>query len=1333
MFWKYVILICTVQIFLTAIGVLALPSLESYPDVTIIQSDQQTLIFEWQPQDFRLKTLATAQGDFQSVSFYGASTLNETGKPDIPWREITIGIPQDAKISVQAMEQESESFTSVRLGPVPRLFKDKNGVDAADYTFDPDVYNHYDYAPQSLLRLDEPTRFRDIAAQNIHLTPLHYNPLSKTLIFFKKIRVQINYNKAIITSKSYTQRGKLDQLYEQMFLNFEQAKYWQIEAPARLRKPLTLPSGTWYRIAVRTDGLYKITPAALQSAGINTADLSVNSLQMFNNGGHMLNIQVNSAYYNPPFTSEIPIMVQDVNQNGLFDGSDYVLFYGKHVNGWFYDSASKDFTFHQHLYATENYYWLTVSGSNGSRMTKQILAEQPSAQAADFFYDRYHFEDDLYNLLASGPDWYGYRFFGRSAAYSKDFDIITNDASGAQPQLLVQLKGGSGVDYGDDLRYRYTFNIYFNNQLQFANYSFSEEARTTIQKSLAEGTILNNGKNTINFQYSGNLDGCIAHLDWFELFYPRAFNAVNDQLAFFTKEYNQDRRYRVGGFASVNDIFVFDVSNPANPVILRENMSPLNGEITFDLGALANHKNLLVSSLSSAAIRPVTSLTPVKFGQDLLSTANQADFLIITHKTFVSYAQQLADRRTHLKSKVVSTDDIYMNFNSGVQDPTALRNFIRYAYYNWQKDAPSYVLLFGDATYDYRNINLRDTMRVPTYEIYDAGEIDSRCTDNYFVDLDFNSNDLFISISPDLAIGRLPIESVVDAERIMEKIIRYEQDPVQDGWQISLIMVADDAERPKVTNEWMHQDQTESIARLSNLNRFYIKKIYLSTYPSAPGGFERIKPKAANDLIDYLNQGALMVNYVGHGSPTQWAHEAVFVMSRDLNRISNEGRLPFLVAATCDFGKFDDPHEPSFTEALVWKKGSGVIGALASTRLAFSSDNARFNEDFYRRLFTAGAPSVTLGEAKLLATKTGSNDQKYVLFADPTMHLADPRQTVNITSISPDTLKALSQIEVQGQVLISNQPAGDFSGSAMIIVNDASYDSVSTGGSYGLITLPGPLLFKGEVSVNQGQLSGRFITPKSIRYSGKKRGRIAIYSWNEQNTLSAMGYKNSLLINGSAQNVLDNEGPQIDVYFEDQENFSSGDIVPHNLVLIVKLSDQNGINITGQAGHIISLQINDETPRDISGFFVYERNSFQTGLITYPIGELSEGEHRLKLSVFDNLNNPADEESAFKIVGNEELALLEVVNYPNPFSQSTQFTFQTNRDGADVSIKIYTIAGRLIQELRGTTVSGYNGELVWDGRDRDSDEIANGVYLYKISLRDGRQKKEVIEKLVILK
>ncbi|WP_457565383.1 type IX secretion system sortase PorU [Caldithrix abyssi] len=1309
-------------------------NINNYPDVTVLQSNEQGMIIEWRPAQLNVQSVTIDQRSFQQISILEGESVSKPGQPDIPWRTLTIGLPDETPARITVLEAQTRTLENTDLAPMPSGVFDRSGLSNFRYILNDSLYKTAGPLPQSIVRANPPAYFRDLPVQSLLLSPVQYFPASHRLVLYERVKLQITFARKASGTTGAKRKELLDDVARQNILNFEVAQDWRKPLKKALKKTALLPPGPFYKITVKEDGLYKITPSVLETAGIDLNSFTIDQIQMFNNGGHELHYNTRSVYFNPPFTQEIPVLVFDQNNDGKFNGSDYILFYGKHVNSWFYNPLTNDFTYQQHTFATENIYWLSVNGSGGKRMSQTQNLPTSATATADYFYDRFHFEEDLYNLLGSGPDWYGHRFFGQSGGYSNDFSILPKtDAAGATARFRIQFKGGSGILWTDYENYRYEFSILLNNNSVFSRITFNNASRIAFNKDLTDLTWLKSGANTLSINYQGNLDACNVYLDWFELIYPRGLAAEGNQLVIYADENTQAVRYTVTNLSDGVDYYIFDVTDPVNPLVLAADLTAANGALSFNLPPSSSKRMLLVSSLSSSKVKFVTGVTAFTPRVDLLNPANQADHISITHKTFLPYAEEIASlHKGNLTTFVTCMEDIYFYFNSGVPDPTALRNFLRYTRDYWADPAPSFVLFFGDAHYDYRNINLPDTIRVPTWEIYDAGEIDSRCTDDYFVDLDYSGTSRFSSFTPDIAIGRIPVESVLDCERIVEKMHDYHFNSIQDGWQTNITLVADDQYgNNNSSTEYMHQSQSETIAKLPQMRKFILNKVYLSAFPSVPGGFLRIKPEANEALINYLNQGTLIVNYIGHGSPTKWAHEDVFNMDRDYPRIINEGRLCFLVAATCDFGKFDDPHEPSFTEALIWKEKNGIIGALASTRLAYSTQNATLASNFFQNLFPLNQPSNKLGLAKLSALGISSsvNDQKYILFADPAMVLADPKEKIEITEINPDTLKALSKVTVKARVESGNS----FNGEAVLLVHDAAYENVRTDNGFSPITLIGPRIFKGEVDVQDGLLTGRFIVPKSIRYVDRPTGRVTIYAHSPESNLSAMGYNDQLLINGSESDVNDQQGPEIDVYFKDQENFTSGDLIPDNTILIVRLKDENGINITGETGHNISLQIDQEAPKDISGFFAYDKNSFQQGKIEYPLTQLKSGEHTIKIQAFDNLNNLNTTEVLIKVAATDNILLTDVVNYPNPFRDQTRFTFQTNVPGADVKIKIYTVTGRLIQELHGVSVMGYNDEIEWDGRDRDGDEIANGVYLYKIILREGNKEKTHIDKLVIMR
>ncbi|MCP4413791.1 MAG: hypothetical protein GY808_14630, partial [Gammaproteobacteria bacterium] len=206
----------------------------------------------------------------------------------------------------------------------------------------------------------------------------------------------------------------------------------------------------------------------------------------------------------------------------------------------------------------------------------------------------------------------------------------------------------------------------------------------------------------------------------------------------------------------------------------------------------------------------------------------------------------------------------------------------------------------------------------PTFQIDGETDLVSRSSDIFYSQLETSDNSgTQSSIDPSIAIGRIPVENELDAERMIEKLTQYKQNPIKDGWQTVVTIIGDDEKTSSSSTEWMHQEQANDLTKMYQLERFNIKKIFLSAYEEVPGGRGRIVPAATQGLIDQINRGTLIVNYTGHGSPTQWAHEALFSFERDYPKINNEAKYPFIVAATCDFGLYDNPNHVSFTEALI--------------------------------------------------------------------------------------------------------------------------------------------------------------------------------------------------------------------------------------------------------------------------------------------------------------------------------------------------------------------------------------------------------------------------------
>ena len=963
------------------------------------------------------------------------------------------------------------------------------------------------------------------------------------------------------------------------------------------------------------------------------------------------------------------------------------------------------------------------------------------------FWGRYFDEDEINNFLHSGLDWFGRLLAGNQ---TQNYSAFLPSAKNVADNLLMRIQF-----YGLTSS-THRISVYVNDEL-ITTYSFLGQRFAAVETA---GTVnfAESGYNSIKIQYNGNNPESQMYLDWVEIFYKKKFEA-KDSYLWFMQSADGPQKYRVTGFTS-NDILVFDVTDRFQITELT-NTEISSGTVTFvdDFEALPRRQYV---ALTPEAFRTPTSLEKITLGT-IRSMNDGADFIIITHDDFYNEIlplKELREQMDNLQTRVVKISDVFNEFSWGLVDPTAIRDFLKYTFDNWYPQ-PKYVLLCGDGDYDYKNLKGSDDKNwIPPYETTEMNDNSSRTTDDWFAMV--NGDDSVL----DMAIGRFPVQSATEVQNVVQKIIDYENAPLiqsqdefaVDDWRNVVTMVGDDELTNKEDNQTEHTEDAENIIENLVPDSFEKEKIYLIEYPAErdPSTSGIMKPAATAALLDRLNKGTLIVNYIGHGNPTLWAHERLLKQSRDLELIQNEHRLPFWIAATCDFGRFDDPLEQAFSEELFAEKDRGGIGFLSSTRLAFSGQNTALNRLFYIHLFNGQKPTERIGVALMKAKLSNyslTNDQKYHIFGDPTMRLRAPRYSATFTKVEPDTLKALSKIHVEGYLGNSEDAFSTFQGQALLKVYDSKqyktyYTVHNTPIRY---YAPGKTIFRGNVSAENGRFSADFIVPKDITYGGNL-GRISIYFVDQQ--IQGVGYRNSLPVGGTSY-LSDNAGPEIRIGFQGIQ-FSDGKTVPRTSILEVELADSvSGINIVGDIGHNITLVLDDlETEKIVlTDYFNYFENNFQAGKVIYdfsthklpvslwqnpdsPAYGLPLGTHTITIKAWDNFNNSSVKTTTFQVVSEDELVLQDIFNYPNPFSSSTTFTFYASQQ-CEVKIKIYTTRGALVQTLDGIIADPAINQVYWDGLDRDGDELANGVYLYKIIARARRGDKilkaEKIDKLVIFR
>jgi flagellar hook assembly protein FlgD len=1288
---------------------------------------------------------------FNSMSQSSMYNKKHFGQPDLPFRSILIGMPTLNGNSVEILSSEYEVIKNINLPPMPRFKQDGNELDPVPiYEKDQQIYNQNNFYPEQPVSLNAPGIAREYILSNLIVYPMQYNPVTKELRRYKKLVIRINFGGKNPVNVQRSLLSYQDDFLHNDIVNYDQVKNWKVQeanlSKVTLIKNSVLTSGDWYRLEINEEGIYKIDAAFLKSAGINLSGIDPRTIKIYGNGGEEVPEDLQKSRKDDLVECAIFISGES---DGIFNDNDYILFYGKGPFGWNYDAQNKKFSHFIHHYSNSNYYFLSFGGTDkGKRMTSINSLNSTNVLSPKKLEGKYFYEKEINNVISSGRQWLGQKlsntYWSTTFSGPKLDGILSDTTITYRVQCAARSQFASSFSLIQNDQTLGTVWVYFPaSYLDDGNYAQLSDITEIIKKTDVKDNILK-----FKLAYSPNSSSDEGYLDWIEVFYSRSLSTTIDEISFTTPDQNTVMDYNLNGFSSSN-IIVLNVQDH-NDVKIINGTNISGGNIRFQAQAYSGTV-IPFYVVGNNGFKSVLAIKKID-NSNLHGINDGADFVIITPLDLKSEADRYKSYResnetNKLKTKVIDVTSIYNEFSGGLLDPTAIRDFVKYFYENSPANLkPKYLLLFGDASYDYKGIlkssSSADRGKIPPYETLESLDmVESYCSDDFFVRIIGNDD------RDDLGVGRLNIATLSEAKSAIDKIILYESKNIFGDWRNTLTFVADDGFTTAQGDDGSdYTQQSEELAETVAPPEFVKKKIYIVAYTTVFGSSGRLKPDANKAIIDQFNLGTLMINYIGHGNPELWAHEHIFLTNESPQFLHNINKLPFIVAATCDFGRYDDPQKQSGTEVLLNKDDGGSIGTFSASRSVYAGWNFSIARAFYQKLFVreSGGLLPRLGDV-MLGIKQDffyTNDNKFHLFGDPTIRIIAPQFSANVDSINgksadaPLQLKALSKVILRGRVFKDqNILWKNFNGKVIITINDAARTiEIKEGIGDFIFKQDGGILYRGECSITNGEFTSTFYIPKDISYENNN-GRINLYFQNSENDGS--GVNRSIMIGGSdTAYVSDTKGPVINIFLGDR-NFRDGDLVPENPKLIVDLYDESGINISGGIGHRFEAWL-DNSINSISLIDYYNGkvDSYQEGTAEYNLSSLDKGTHNLKVKAFDVYNNTSVKDVNFKISGTSDLSITNVLNYPNPFSKTTKFTFQQNQDGPiDVKIKIYTIAGRLIKTIDEKGINDRFVQIEWDGRDDDGDSIANGVYIYKLTTKtqDGRTGNEALGRLSVIK
>ena len=1086
---------------------------------------------------------------------------------------------------------------------------------------------------------------------------------------------------------------------------------------SRYASESVLNSGKWVKIQVAEDGIYKLTAADLKKMGFSNLD----KVAVYGYGGWPLDEDFSTTY------------IDDVPEVAVWRSADYLLFYGKGPRKWEYSTSDKSFIHTNNPYSNYGYYFVTEKETAGRTMEKAASAAGATLQVTTFDDYVLH-EEELVSVNSSGRELYGESF---TSTLSRDFTIsvpgITNDEGKA---TLSFISRGNGT---------ITMNVDGNALISGSVSVPSDEYEVARELYRERAWMADKGETVkVNIGYSttGHKN---VHLNYFRLQMKRQLK-VYDNYTFFrslSARGNASRFVIQGADAST---LVFDVTDGVNP---QQMETSLNGtELSFSIPASASLREFVV-------VKPSQIKAPVTVGEvanQNLHALPQQDMIIIAQPNFTTQAERLAEAhrtKDNLTVRVVTPESIYNEFSSGTPDATAYRRFMKMFYdrQTSEADAPKYLLLFGDGSFDNRKLtsawkSVDMSNMLLTYQTENSLSSQSYVIDDYFGFLDDADNKKSLQNKKlCLGIGRFPIRTVEQATQMVDKVISYMENRNTGSWKNNLCFMADDGSNTDgfMTEHMEFADQLAGYVE-SEHPEFLVNKLYYDAYKKdmTAGTY----PDVRSGLQKLLKDGLLLFNYTGHGGTTALSDEKVLTQT-DINQFTYT-HLPVWVTATCDFTRFDDLNT-SAGEDVFLNKSSGGIALFTTVRVAYSRPNFPINDNVIRNLFERNnGRRRTLGEVMQATKNTLSSVYKlgFCLIGDPAVKMAYPEFGMKVTTVNGQSVdgnsisfKALEKITVEGEVLdVSGQLVTDFTG----IVNPTVKDSKVTvtclknsnkddSPAFTFTDYPNTI-FIGNDSVRNGKFSFTFTVPKDISYSNLQ-GKMNLYAVDTESGNEAQGNFDNFIVGGTSDTAeTDTIGPEIRALYLNDTTFVDGGQVNTTPYFVAELWDKSGVNITGSSvGHDMMLVIDESTvlSYNLNSYYELLPGEDGTGIVKFPIPALEPGKHTAEFWVWDILNNSTVRTFTFEVVEGLKPFLFDVIATPGIAREQVTFHLMHNRPESRmrVGIMVYDLAGRQLwkHEESGTSGLFENYTVSWDLTSGGA-RMRPGVYIYRAAISTDNSK-----------
>jgi len=1219
--------------------------------------------------------------DGAAVTAPGLDPIALPGQPDLPGRVVLVGIPQQGDVQLTVSSSGPEELAGVDVRPGPAFGAEVRRLES--------VYDDDRFWPGPLAELVGIETFRGVRAARVRLNPVQYSPLRRTLLVHRQLTVTVRF-----AGRGQSTGGDgFDPVLERLLVNGALAKSWR-SGPGLDQDSVNFfdRASVWCKVRTESTGVYRITPADLERAGLEVSGIDPTTLRLY----AMVDHQVNGPY--PDTMDEIPVYVQG-EDDAKFTGSDYLAFYAESPSCWVRDTAGTR-TWRSNPFTDFRCFWLTWGTGPGRRMetTSGAGAAAPATTAPY----RCRIEPERLCPARSGLLWLWDELY-KQAGLAATTHQVGLDLPGRDEWQRLSLRF-----YGRTATNRLRIQL---NGVELDSFIFlgspSSPRAADVSFDGLPGAVNAAGSDTLTFELYGD-DETEVYLDYAEALYTRELEvSAGEPVLLFHEDGDGYVEFGVAG--ATGDALLLDVTDPWRPRRIvdtdvsggrRNARVQVSGEAVYACGLVPN----LPAPVSLERREPGL----------LRDETEHVNYYIICPDEFFAAGRMLARYRdgniagiAGARAQAVRLSAIYDEYGFGMEEPGAIKAFLR-------SRAPEYGLLAGDATYDYKNnLEVERPPGVPAYEVgYDIdpevyGAV-AKSIDAWYADFDGEG------ASPDMILGRVTCRGSDELRLFLEKVRTYETQPF-GFWAKRLLLLADD--------EWLgepvmnkldpirfaHITSCETMVAYTR-DRLDPVKVYLTEY-----AYTGVNDKAAAraELLERLNQGALLWFFFGHGAGFQLCHERALHID-GVPGVVNGSRNPFAFFGSCGVGRFEDNRYQAVAEELV-RKQSGCIATMGASKATTPGGNDQFARIVIEALFDR--PDLPIGPAFYEAWATSNS--LYHLFGDPATRLRLPPQGIEPT-IAPDTLHPGALVQAVDSVPLEQGLYG-------VSVHEAdwfrTYRSDAGSRTY---YLPGYEIHSAPGTFDAGNVHLAFVVPK-IDYPDTvvvpdgsyervaNSSSVSLLCWS-----GTEGYASRLagIPFGDPVETADS-APPAQRMLADGIPLSTSDTVrvPRDFTLAGTLEDESGILLASAPGYGLSLYIGAGAGDrvDLTGRFSYDQNSITRGQFSYPV-TLGLENDSVTVIASDNMRNRCICTYYVETTLSDALVIENCLVYPNPTPGAAHFTFELSRP-AFVTVKVFTISGRLVRVLP-TAVGGFGyNQVAWDGRDTDGRELANGVYLYKVDAK----------------